>query len=155
MWWLCVPFFYCIFDLFWVTERDEATTEASDHNATSFTEVDKRVKRRLLMGEKYTPKFIFFLRQINWNQMRLTAQFCAVRDRMLSCQEPLRGVNQGRGVMSSKPTHSSVFWANCEMTTRSLSRPQLPPGKICICDNVVHFTFSFHLGRVECESFLV
>ncbi|XP_067444626.1 signal peptide, CUB and EGF-like domain-containing protein 2 isoform X5 [Thunnus thynnus] len=30
-------------------ERDEATTEASDHNATSFTEVDKRVKRRLLM----------------------------------------------------------------------------------------------------------
>ncbi|XP_073320190.1 signal peptide, CUB and EGF-like domain-containing protein 2 isoform X3 [Pagrus major] len=32
-----------------VTERDEATTESSDHNATSFTEVDKRVKRRLLM----------------------------------------------------------------------------------------------------------
>ncbi|XP_023255577.1 signal peptide, CUB and EGF-like domain-containing protein 2 isoform X4 [Seriola lalandi dorsalis] len=30
-------------------ERDEATTESSDHNATSFTEVDKRVKRRLLM----------------------------------------------------------------------------------------------------------
>ncbi|KAI4830365.1 hypothetical protein KUCAC02_001998 [Chaenocephalus aceratus] len=30
-------------------ERDEATTESADHNATSFTEVDKRVKRRLLM----------------------------------------------------------------------------------------------------------
>ncbi|XP_062327508.1 signal peptide, CUB and EGF-like domain-containing protein 2 isoform X3 [Osmerus eperlanus] len=30
-------------------ERDEATTEPSDHNATSFAEVDKRVKRRLLM----------------------------------------------------------------------------------------------------------
>ncbi|XP_042076494.1 signal peptide, CUB and EGF-like domain-containing protein 2 isoform X5 [Haplochromis burtoni] len=30
-------------------ERDEATTESLDHNATSFTEVDKRVKRRLLM----------------------------------------------------------------------------------------------------------
>uniref|UniRef100_A0A8D3BJ44 Signal peptide, CUB and EGF-like domain-containing protein 3 n=1 Tax=Scophthalmus maximus TaxID=52904 RepID=A0A8D3BJ44_SCOMX len=30
-------------------ERDEASTESSDHNATSFTEVDKRVKRRLLM----------------------------------------------------------------------------------------------------------
>ncbi|XP_029986881.1 signal peptide, CUB and EGF-like domain-containing protein 2 isoform X5 [Sphaeramia orbicularis] len=30
-------------------ERDEATTESSDHNTTSFTEVDKRVKRRLLM----------------------------------------------------------------------------------------------------------
>ncbi|KAM3626281.1 uncharacterized protein V6R79_026165 [Siganus canaliculatus] len=30
-------------------ERDEATTESSDHNATSVTEVDKRVKRRLLM----------------------------------------------------------------------------------------------------------
>ncbi|XP_078140273.1 signal peptide, CUB and EGF-like domain-containing protein 2 isoform X2 [Centroberyx gerrardi] len=30
-------------------ERDEATTESSDHNSTSFTEVDKRVKRRLLM----------------------------------------------------------------------------------------------------------
>ncbi|XP_076011770.1 signal peptide, CUB and EGF-like domain-containing protein 2 isoform X3 [Genypterus blacodes] len=30
-------------------ERDEAATDSSDHNATSFTEVDKRVKRRLLM----------------------------------------------------------------------------------------------------------
>ncbi|XP_061739129.1 signal peptide, CUB and EGF-like domain-containing protein 2 isoform X5 [Nerophis ophidion] len=30
-------------------ERDEATTDSSDHNATSFAEVDKRVKRRLLM----------------------------------------------------------------------------------------------------------
>ncbi|XP_061598844.1 signal peptide, CUB and EGF-like domain-containing protein 2 isoform X4 [Cololabis saira] len=30
-------------------ERDEATIESSDHNATSITEVDKRVKRRLLM----------------------------------------------------------------------------------------------------------
>ncbi|XP_037308132.2 signal peptide, CUB and EGF-like domain-containing protein 2 isoform X4 [Pungitius pungitius] len=30
-------------------ERDEATTESAEHNATSFTEVDKRVKRRLLM----------------------------------------------------------------------------------------------------------
>ncbi|XP_029284475.1 signal peptide, CUB and EGF-like domain-containing protein 2 isoform X4 [Cottoperca gobio] len=30
-------------------ERDEATIESADHNATSFTEVDKRVKRRLLM----------------------------------------------------------------------------------------------------------
>uniref|UniRef100_A0AAV2LN63 Signal peptide, CUB and EGF-like domain-containing protein 2 n=1 Tax=Knipowitschia caucasica TaxID=637954 RepID=A0AAV2LN63_KNICA len=30
-------------------ERDEATTETADNNATSFTEVDKRVKRRLLM----------------------------------------------------------------------------------------------------------
>ncbi|XP_035986665.1 signal peptide, CUB and EGF-like domain-containing protein 2 isoform X4 [Fundulus heteroclitus] len=30
-------------------ERDEATTESSDHNATSSTEADKRVKRRLSM----------------------------------------------------------------------------------------------------------
>ncbi|XP_053722042.1 signal peptide, CUB and EGF-like domain-containing protein 2 isoform X4 [Synchiropus splendidus] len=30
-------------------ERDEATTDSADHNATSFAEVDKRVKRRLLM----------------------------------------------------------------------------------------------------------
>uniref|UniRef100_A0A3B3DYG5 Signal peptide, CUB and EGF-like domain-containing protein 2 n=1 Tax=Oryzias melastigma TaxID=30732 RepID=A0A3B3DYG5_ORYME len=30
-------------------ERNEATMESSDHNATSFTEADKRVKRRLLM----------------------------------------------------------------------------------------------------------
>ncbi|KAM9423586.1 signal peptide, CUB and EGF-like domain-containing protein 2 isoform 5-T5 [Salvelinus alpinus] len=30
-------------------DRDETTTESSDHNATSFTEVDKRVKRRLFM----------------------------------------------------------------------------------------------------------
>ncbi|XP_017260814.1 signal peptide, CUB and EGF-like domain-containing protein 2 isoform X5 [Kryptolebias marmoratus] len=30
-------------------ERDEVTTESSDHNATSSTEVDKRVKRRLSM----------------------------------------------------------------------------------------------------------
>ncbi|XP_041847221.1 signal peptide, CUB and EGF-like domain-containing protein 2 isoform X3 [Melanotaenia boesemani] len=30
-------------------ERDEATAESLDHNATSFAEVDKRVKRRLLM----------------------------------------------------------------------------------------------------------
>ncbi|XP_054626797.1 signal peptide, CUB and EGF-like domain-containing protein 2 isoform X5 [Dunckerocampus dactyliophorus] len=30
-------------------ERDEAATDSSDHNATSFAEVDKRVKRRLLM----------------------------------------------------------------------------------------------------------
>uniref|UniRef100_A0A3Q2P3T4 Signal peptide, CUB domain, EGF-like 2 n=1 Tax=Fundulus heteroclitus TaxID=8078 RepID=A0A3Q2P3T4_FUNHE len=32
-----------------VIERDEATTESSDHNATSSTEADKRVKRRLSM----------------------------------------------------------------------------------------------------------
>lgn len=37
-----------------VTERDEATTESSDHNATSSTEADKRVKRRLSMGNSYT-----------------------------------------------------------------------------------------------------
>ncbi|KAM6980278.1 signal peptide, CUB and EGF-like domain-containing protein 2 isoform 3-T3 [Aplochiton taeniatus] len=30
-------------------ERDEATPDSTDHNATSFAEVDKRVKRRLLM----------------------------------------------------------------------------------------------------------
>ncbi|XP_061606666.1 signal peptide, CUB and EGF-like domain-containing protein 2 isoform X8 [Phyllopteryx taeniolatus] len=30
-------------------ERDEGAAESSDHNATSFAEVDKRVKRRLLM----------------------------------------------------------------------------------------------------------
>ncbi|XP_068170981.1 signal peptide, CUB and EGF-like domain-containing protein 2 isoform X3 [Antennarius striatus] len=30
-------------------ERDEATADSSEHNTTSFTEVDKRVKRRLLM----------------------------------------------------------------------------------------------------------
>uniref|UniRef100_A0A8C5FZB7 Signal peptide, CUB and EGF-like domain-containing protein 2 n=1 Tax=Gouania willdenowi TaxID=441366 RepID=A0A8C5FZB7_GOUWI len=30
-------------------ERHESTAESSDHNSTSFTEVDKRVKRRLLM----------------------------------------------------------------------------------------------------------
>lgn len=38
-----------------ITERDEASTDASDHNSTSFTEVDKRVKRRLLMGNNDTP----------------------------------------------------------------------------------------------------
>lgn len=45
-------FLVCVF----VTERDEATTESSDHNATSITEVDKRVKRRLLMGNICTPQ---------------------------------------------------------------------------------------------------
>lgn len=33
-----------------LTERDEASADTSDHNSTSFIEVDKRVKRRLLMG---------------------------------------------------------------------------------------------------------
>lgn len=41
-----------------VPERDEASTDSSDHNSTSFTEVDKRVKRRLLMGNKSAPVFI-------------------------------------------------------------------------------------------------
>ncbi len=97
-----------------VAERDEATTEASDHNATSFTEVDKRVKRRLLMGNSYAPTFI---------------HSCVLRDGVLSCQEPLGDVKQRRELMSSKPMHSSVFWANCEMTTRSPSRPQFSPLK--------------------------
>ena len=34
-----------------VAERDEASVETPDHNSTSLTEVDKRVKRRLLMGK--------------------------------------------------------------------------------------------------------
>lgn len=32
------------------TERDESLAEGSEHNATLLAEVDKRVKRRLLMG---------------------------------------------------------------------------------------------------------
>lgn len=62
-----------------VTERDEATTEPSNHNVTSFTEVDKRVKRRLLMGNNFTP--IFKGKQL---------ELCVVRDGRLSCQELLR-----------------------------------------------------------------
>lgn len=50
----CSVFVYQFLLYWWlvlcVTERDEATIESSDQNATSFTEVDKRVKRRLLMG---------------------------------------------------------------------------------------------------------
>lgn len=52
----CGTFVNC--NLLCVTELDEATTESSDHNATSFTEVDKRVKRRLLMGNIQTPRII-------------------------------------------------------------------------------------------------
>lgn len=40
---------------FCVAERNEASAESSDHNATSFSEVDKRVKRRLLMGDYNAP----------------------------------------------------------------------------------------------------
>uniref|UniRef100_A0A6Q2YMF7 Signal peptide, CUB domain, EGF-like 2 n=1 Tax=Esox lucius TaxID=8010 RepID=A0A6Q2YMF7_ESOLU len=42
-------FMYVPMCILCVTEQAEATTESSDHNATSFAEVDKRVKRRLLM----------------------------------------------------------------------------------------------------------
>lgn len=62
----------------YVTERDEASTESADHNTTSFTEVDKRVKRRLLMGKNDPPAF--------------RGLMCVLLDGVLSCQEPLRGV---------------------------------------------------------------
>lgn len=93
-----------------VTERDEAITEPSNHNVTSFTEVDKRVKRRLLMGNDFTPTF-------RDKQLGL----CVGRDGGFEQPGITQGVKQGRGVMSSKLMHSSVSSANCEMTTHSPS----------------------------------
>lgn len=36
-------------------EKDEAAIESSEFNATSLADVDKRVKRRLLMGNSFLP----------------------------------------------------------------------------------------------------
>lgn len=38
-----------------VLEKDEAAIESSEFNATSVADVDKRVKRRLLMGNTFLP----------------------------------------------------------------------------------------------------
>lgn len=38
-----------------VLEKDEAAIERSQFNATSVADVDKRVKRRLLMGNTFLP----------------------------------------------------------------------------------------------------
>lgn len=38
-----------------VLEKDEAAIESSEFNATSVADVDKRVKRRLLMGNSFLP----------------------------------------------------------------------------------------------------
>lgn len=38
-----------------VLEKDEAAIESSEFNATSVADVDKRVKRRLLMGNFFLP----------------------------------------------------------------------------------------------------
>ncbi|GAA6072218.1 signal peptide, CUB and EGF-like domain-containing protein 2 isoform X1 [Tachysurus ichikawai] len=43
-----------------IAERDDVTS-GSEHNATSLAEVDKRVKRRLLMGKKSTAVEAAFL----------------------------------------------------------------------------------------------
>lgn len=64
-----------------VTERDEASTDTSDHNSTSFTEVDKRVKRRLLMGNNDTRSSL------------IPPEVCYFQPPLgLRCQEPLGGV---------------------------------------------------------------
>lgn len=39
-----------------ITEREEAAVEISEGNATAGADVDKRVKRRLLMGKNAYPK---------------------------------------------------------------------------------------------------
>lgn len=62
-----------------ITERDEASTDTSEHNSTSFTEVDKRVKRRLLMGNNDTRSSLVY------------PDVCYFQP-PLRCQEPLRGV---------------------------------------------------------------
>lgn len=62
-----------------ITERDEASTDTSEHNSTSFTEVDKRVKRRLLMGNNDTRSSLVY------------PDVCYFQP-SLRCQEPLRGV---------------------------------------------------------------
>lgn len=61
---LCV----CVCVLFWpghlyslaffmfLTEREEAAVEVSEGNTTAAADVDKRVKRRLLMGKSADPK---------------------------------------------------------------------------------------------------
>lgn len=38
------------------TEREEAAVEVSEGNTTAAADVDKRVKRRLLMGKSADPK---------------------------------------------------------------------------------------------------
>ncbi|KAK7801504.1 hypothetical protein U0070_010548 [Myodes glareolus] len=42
-------------------EKDEAAIERSQFNATSVADVDKRVKRRLLMGNTFLPLPLFSL----------------------------------------------------------------------------------------------
>lgn len=39
-----------------LTEREEAAVEVSEGNTTAAADVDKRVKRRLLMGKSADPK---------------------------------------------------------------------------------------------------
>lgn len=43
-----------------VLEKDEAAIESSEYNSTSVTDVDKRVKRRLLMGKIFLPLFCLY-----------------------------------------------------------------------------------------------
>lgn len=43
-----------------VLEKDEAAIESSEYNSTSVTDVDKRVKRRLLMGKNFLPIFCLY-----------------------------------------------------------------------------------------------
>lgn len=44
-----------------VLEKDEAAIERSQFNATSVADVDKRVKRRLLMGNTFLPLPLLYL----------------------------------------------------------------------------------------------
>lgn len=75
-----------------ITERDESSTDTSDHNSTFFAEVDKRVKRRLLMGNNSTP--------VSWSQW---PGVCYFYPRPRSTARNHSGVL----LMSRKPMHSS------------------------------------------------
>lgn len=48
-------FTHLIFFMF-LTEREEAAVEVPEGNTTAAADVDKRVKRRLLMGKSAGPK---------------------------------------------------------------------------------------------------
>lgn len=50
------PLLICVF--MFLTEREEAAVEVSEGNTTAGADVDKRVKRRLLMGKKCLSKII-------------------------------------------------------------------------------------------------
>lgn len=49
------PLLTCFFFML-LTEREEAAVEVSEGNTTAAADVDKRVKRRLLMGKSDDPK---------------------------------------------------------------------------------------------------